>query len=721
MQADAYDEVLATFREEALDLVRRVLSALNRLANETGAARDKPRKEVDRLLHTLKGAAAAVGNDAVKLRTHALEDRLAELPADARADAFDTLFHELEAIEELCSAAALAASPAPTNIAAMRALELPTPGPEPESRVLPANDAAPAYMEWLRVSPERIDQLHAHLGELTLSRLQNDELVQRMQQLRGSATKNMARQRELGRLLSELRPQLSPEAHQRLRVFAQGLTQGWGGFLDDLSVSCREARVLQAQSSVVTQGVEESIQELRLMPLAPFFEGFARAARDAARHSNKQLRFHVRAEGAEVDRSVLTRLSDALLHLVRNAVVHGIESPERRLAAGKPREGNLTLEAWAAGTQVIIRVSDDGAGIDTERVEARARALGLPTSEGLLHVLTQPGFSTRDVADELAGRGVGLDVVASLVRGLDGSLELSSERGVGSVFTVTVPIAASTAMGLVLHVGDQRFGVMLGAVERVLRPALSEIREIEGRPTLRIDDEMVAVVPLTELLGLPEDPPDQALLPVVVLQQARRRLAISVREIPSEQELVVRALGKAFRDMDLFLGGAVQPDHSVVPVLSAAALFGRAARASQRARSKRSYLQQPRPAHRAHALVVDDSITMRTMLRNVLAAAGYKVFVAEDGEAALALLESMGECQIVITDLQMPRMDGMELCARVRARPGAYLPIVMVTSVDDDAEKSRALAAGADAYVVKAAFEQTAFLHRVDSLVRGPT
>ncbi|HEX6244930.1 MAG TPA: response regulator, partial [Polyangiales bacterium] len=405
----------------------------------------------------------------------------------------------------------------------------------------------------------------------------------------------------------------------------------------------------------------------------------------------------------------------------RNAVVHGIEAPERRLALGKPREGNLTLEAWSAGTHAIIRVTDDGAGVDVERVEARARARGLSVSEGLLQVLTQPGFSTRDVADDLAGRGVGLDVVASLVRGLDGSMELSSERGVGSVFTVRVPITASTAMGLVLQVGEQRFGVMLSAVERVLRPDLSEIREVEGRPTLRVDDEMVAVVPLTELLGLPDDPPEQNMLPVVVLQQARRRLAVSVREIPSEQELVVRAFGKAFRGMDQFLGGAVQPDHSVVPVLSTSALFARAARAPQRGASKRSYLQQPRPSHRAHALVVDDSITMRTMLRNALSAAGYQVSVAEDGEAALALLDDMGSCQIVITDLQMPRMDGIELCARVRARPGSYLPIIMVTSVDDDGEKSRALAAGADAYVVKAAFEQTAFLHRVDSLVRGPT
>jgi CheY-like chemotaxis protein len=210
-------------------------------------------------------------------------------------------------------------------------------------------------------------------------------------------------------------------------------------------------------------------------------------------------------------------------------------------------------------------------------------------------------------------------------------------------------------------------------------------------------------------------------LPVVVLQQANRRLAVSVRDIPSEHELVVRPFGRALRKLPLFVGGAVQPDHSVVPVLSTAALFARAAGVTVQAGPKRAFQMPARATRELRALVVDDSITMRTMLRNVLSAAGYEVTVAEDGAVALQLLEGMQDCQIIVTDLQMPNMDGMELCRSVRARKGAYLPIIMVTSVDADEEKSRALAAGADAYVVKAHFDQTSFLRRVDTLVRGPT
>jgi CheY-like chemotaxis protein len=408
------------------------------------------------------------------------------------------------------------------------------------------------------------------------------------------------------------------------------------------------------------------------------------------------------------------------LHLVRNAVVHGIESPEERQRSGKPAEGELVLEARSVGSQVIIRIIDDGAGVDVERVRKKARSLGIEVTEDVLDILTHPGFSTRDSADELSGRGVGLDVVRATVTSLHGTLELDSRRFWGSTFTLRVPIAASTTMGLILAVDDQRFGVMLSDVERVVRPKPADFEKVEGKAALRIGDEVVAVVALADVLGIEGEAPVDGHVPVVVLRHGRHRLGITVSDIPGEHALVVRPFGPAFAGARLFLGGAVQPDHSVVPVLATAAVFERAARSEQRA--LRHHLKAERPKLGAvSALVVDDSITMRTLLRNVLHAAGYQVTVAEDGVNALARLDEMSECHIVITDLQMPNMDGMELCRSIRAREGRYVPIVMVTSVDDDDEKARALLAGADAYVVKASFEQTTFLRRVDTLVRGPT
>jgi chemotaxis protein histidine kinase CheA len=520
-------------------------------------------------------------------------------------------------------------------------------------------------------------------------------------------------------MLLELRQELRPEKWRRLGLCVQLLTRTRRDFHHELQDVCRDARVIQAQSAAVGQAVEESIQDLRLMPLGPFLDGFAKIARDAARRDGKELRFEARADDAEVDRAVLLRLHEALIHVVRNAVVHGIESGGVRAMQGKPREGRLTLEACLAGSHAVIRISDDGAGVDAARVREKARALAIPDAEDVLDILTHPGFSTRSKVDDLAGRGVGLDVVANVVRGLEGSLELTTTRDVGSVFTIRVPIAASTTRGLVLEVGERSFGIMLSAVERVLRPTAAEIMLVEGRAAVRVEDEMVALVALSDLLGIEESDDSQGeRIAVVVLRQGRRRLALSLHEIPSEHALVVRPFGRAFRGAELFVGGAVQPDHSVIPVLSTAALF---TRASQRSSSP---VKRPRAAARPtfdiHALVVDDSITMRTMLRNILSAAGYRVTVAEDGEAALRTLQEMEQCHVVVTDLQMPHMDGAELCRNIRARPGSYLPIIMVTSVDDPEEKAKALAAGADAYLVKGHFEQVAFLQRIDGLVRGP-
>jgi two-component system chemotaxis sensor kinase CheA len=712
-------EILAIFREEAIELVQRTLAALNRALNASGEQRARERTEVCRLLHTLKGAAAAADQEEVNKRSHALEDRIAALPPDADRRAFEPVFSELDAIESCITGKRNVSLAAPPPVTAPPANKPKEPVRERVEAAV-KSDAEPAFAEWLRIRPERVDYLYAHLGELVLSRLQQDQLIDRMLALRASAVQSASRQRELARTLSELKNELSPESMRKLRATVSGMNGGFQDFLADFSSVCREARVLQAQSTVVGQNMEESMKELRLMPLDPFFDGLGKVVRDAARRTNKQVRFQVQANGAEVDRSVLVRLSDALLHLIRNAVVHGIESPEARKAAKKPEAGTLTLDAMTLGTHVVIRVLDDGAGVNREAVREKALARGVPDAEDILDVLAHPGFSTKDDADDLAGRGVGLNVVQSIVRNLGGTLDLTSNPGAGSVFTIQVPIAASTTMGLIVEVGAHRFGIMLSDVECVVRPGAEDLVQVEGRTMVRVGEELVAVVALSELLGIESRQTGDTRVPVVVLKHARRKLALAVAEIPAEQSLVVRPFGRAFRGADLFLGGAVQPDHAVVPVLSTGAVLARASRTTASTVVQKLAAPRARTREGLRALVVDDSVTMRTLIRNVLTAAGYHVTVAEDGRAGLDLFTQMTDLNVVITDLQMPHMDGVELCRGIRAQDRAYVPIVMVTSVDDDDEKHRALSAGADAYVVKSKFEQASFLERVDTLVRGP-
>jgi chemotaxis protein histidine kinase CheA/CheY-like chemotaxis protein len=468
---------------------------------------------------------------------------------------------------------------------------------------------------------------------------------------------------------------------------------------------------------VVSANLEDGIRELRLMPLQPFFREYAQVVREVARECGKQATLAVRAEGAEIDRGVLLRLREPLLHMVRNAVVHGIEPQEQRLAAGKPEAGRVSLEARAEGNRVIIRVCDDGGGIDLEGVRRRAAALHLLdgskelNDEALLDVLSHPGFSTRQRTDGMAGRGIGLDVARSSIHGLGGRLSLDGHSSAGTTFTIEVPITASTSIGLLVRVQEDLYGVLLNQIDRVLRASPEDVKVYEGRDTVLFQDEPVAAISLAELLGLPVPAAPPGRRPAVVLRQGKQRLLLFVDDIPGEQALVIKPLGRAFAGARLFLGGAVQADHSIVPVLQVPELFERAA-ARQRLPILPS-VRSPARSRRGAVLVVDDSLTIRTLLRNILLAAGYQVTLAHDGESALQELARLPHCDLIITDLQMPGMDGSALCRAVRGSHQPHLPILIVTSVGADEEKRKALAAGADAYMIKSEFEQGHFLATV--------
>ena len=436
----------------------------------------------------------------------------------------------------------------------------------------------------------------------------------------------------------------------------------------------------------------------------------------------KKVRVEVQTGGAELDRAVIRRLRDPLLHLVRNAVVHGIELPEQRRLAGKQEVGTLFLEASTEGNRVVVRVVDDGAGISVAAVRAKAAQLELPAANedlsqesALIEVLTQPGFSTRDIADNLAGRGIGLDVVASGVHELGGSLQLDNLPGLGCVFTLNVPITASTGIGLIVRTANQDFGIQMNHIERILRLGADDVALIEGHKTIRLHGESVALVNLAGLIGLGTQIIDfPAKRPAVVLRIGKQKMAVVVDEIPGEQTMVIKPFGPAFSRAELFLGGAVLADNAILPILHVPALFRKAAKMPRVVVEHKTEAQVLKAATKKSVLVVDDSITMRTLVRSILQATGYDVTVAHDGLSALEELQSTGARDLIITDMQMPRLDGTGLCKAVRTSDQfRHTPIIMVTSVSEAEEKQRALEAGADAYIIKSQFEQNGFIEMV--------
>ncbi|OJH35992.1 hybrid sensor histidine kinase/response regulator [Cystobacter ferrugineus] len=694
------------FAAEARDLLRQVERALHGLAGGDASERESRCRDMLRGLHTLKGAAAASGHEEVERATHALEDLVHGVQAGRVAlegPGLEGLFSGLEHVYE-----ALDPGPAETDAAA------PAPG-----MAFAGGGAGSEAEEFLRVPPGRVDALQALVGELVLSRLRQDALARRLMEARDLLGEAMDRWREMGARLEPCKRTLPRAQWAGLKAAREACGPAMRGAWQALSAVAREAPGLLAHEAGVNAALEEGIRELRLMPLQPFLEESARGAREAARACGKEVRLEVRAGGAEVDRVVLMRLREVLLHLVRNAVVHGVETPERRRAAGKPEVGTLTLEAYCEGARAFVRVADDGAGVDVERVVRRARATGWSgeegalDAEGLLALLSLPGFSTRDEVDALSGRGVGLDVVMSILRELEGSLRLEHTPGQGTAFLLEVPVSTSTHRGLVVRVGEDCFGVLLHHVERVLRVSARDVVSLEGHATVRVGNEPVSLVALSALLGLGGDEGTPRRTGVVV-RQGRQRLVLLVDDVPGEERLFIKPLGPAFAGAPLVLGGAPRPDGSVLPVLQVPALFARAAQGAGEGSASACLVPRAVPEP-CTVLVVDDSPTLRTLLRNVLRAAGFSVVVAHDGLAAIEAW-SRQAFGLVVTDLEMPRLDGVELCRFVRRSERPRTPVLLITSQGGPEERRRARDVGVDAYVVKGEFEQASFLGLVRKL-----
>lgn len=695
--------VREAYAEEAVELVRTIGTALRAYA--TGAAADGGEclQAAMRALHTLKGASSAAGELEIKQLAHDLEDRLraAESGDQTHTEQADLL----DALDEISR-----------RIGANE-----TPGEESGAVPGASGSHGAASSDMLRVKPQRIEALHALIGELVVSRLGCESMLPALEGQRLRTAAIAASLKSLSDEFRRLRRQLTPDSYQAALTTLQQVQSAVSEANHGGAALSREAPMMLAQLAAVSTSIEDAVRELRLMPVQSFFEDLAPIVREAAREAGKTVSLEISAEGAELDRAVLVRLRDPLVHILRNAVAHGIEAPGVREAAGKPAEGAIHLEAWSEGNRSVIRVTDDGGGLDTRKIKARAIAAGLIeagrdlTDEGLLDLIATPGFSSMERADGLSGRGVGMDVAATVLDDLDGSLALNNMPGAGAVFTLTVPISASSGIGLHVRTGGAGYGILLKNIDRVVRLAGNDLKSIDGRLVASIEDEPISVVQLGDLLGVPGNSETAAARrAAVVIRSGKQRLILMVDDIPGEQSLIIKPFTEPFRGAALFMGAAVLQDNAILPVFNIPALF-RAAQ-ERRGAATSSAVKGEASGSLPTVLVVDDSITMRTLIRNVLQAIGYRVIVAHDGVAAMDCFERERTLSLVVSDLQMPRMDGAGLCRAIRASPRPNVPVVIVTSVNDAEEKRRTLEAGADAYLVKSEFEQTSFLSLVGKL-----
>jgi two-component system, chemotaxis family, sensor kinase CheA len=460
------------------------------------------------------------------------------------------------------------------------------------------------------------------------------------------------------------------------------------------------------RGEVLLEELQDATIELRALPLAAITGQLPRYVRDLAVANGKDVELVLQGVETQLDRTILDGLSDTLGHLLRNAIAHGIESPDERADAGKRARGRVELRAEQRGDRVAIEVADDGRGVAADLLREAGE------NGSLVDLLARPGFSTAEHVDGVAGRGVGLDAVKAHVESLGGSLEAHSEPGRGTSIALLLPLTLAVLHVLLVERLGQVLGMPLARVEEVV--TVEDTTALGGRRSIALRGESIPLGDLAVALGgggeLAPRPP------ALVVTHAGRTVALACDRLVGEESVIVKSLGPLLGRRVGYLGGAILGDGRIALIVDPAIAVARGVAAGDASGAGAEAPAAQETASRV--LVVDDQFTVRELQRSILEAAGYQVVTANDGRAALQRLTADADIDLVVTDLEMPEMGGLELLRRVREDAAlASLPVVVVTSLVGEEERRRGLEAGADAYVTKDRFDQRAMLDTVERLI----
>lgn len=702
-------DLRAIFAQEAADLLARLSSR----ALELERGEEETVRELFRAAHTLKGSATLVGLPAVVEVTHALEDLLSavrdgSVPAgdpvvDATLDTVDALRRALPGLLAGDPAAvldpalavhlrALAAGAPPSAAAPPTAAAPSAPGrpeppadPGPSGSVPPASsprpqpdDARVAAGSWAPAPAAAAGPASAvpavAVDMLPVPRERLDRLV---------------------RLAGESRT-----ARRRV-VEAIGAEQA----------ADPDVEAAMAELDRTLESLQEQLLRARMVTLGAIAEPLRRAARDVARAAGKRVDYRLEGERIELDRGVLDALRDPLLHLVRNAVDHGLETPAVRRAVGKPETGVVRVRARTAGPTLVVEVSDDGAGLDLDALREVVDGDELPEAD-LVDRMFAPGVSTAEAVTDVSGRGVGLDIVRASLEGVRGAVDVHSIPGAGTTFTLTVPVTLAVVRCLLVQAAGERYALPAHAVITIAEAAQEAHVPLEGGAAIWVGGDIVPIVPLGEAVGAPDAGAGGGREAVVVRAQPGR-VALRVDALLGQRDVTLQDLGDVLPRLPLVAGASVESDGTVLLVLDPVVLAGRAMGARRRGGPRPAAgVTTPAPAA-ADVLVVDDALTVRELQRSILERAGYRVRTASDGLEALARLAE-ARPDVVLTDIEMPNLDGFGLIEAIRARAElSSLPVLIMSSRNDPEDRARGLRVGADGYIVKQAFDAATLLAAV--------
>lgn len=726
--------LLATFAVEAREHLKGITSALIELEREDLPERRQEIVErVFREAHSLKGAARTVNMRDVEALCQAMEGlfsamkRGEESPSPGLFDLLQRARDLLERMLRMQDAEGEGEGAVRRGIIEELIQASKGGGEHPGSGV-PPTDAPPAAQP----SPRLEETVRVPTARLALLLLLSEEMVsaklaagQHAAQVRQACSAFAVWRKEWGRVSTYLQQSPRGEGGEaaRLREFFD-----WNAsFVTELAQRCdvllrsavRDGRALGG----MVDNLLDEVKTVMMFPFSSLLEAFPKIVRDLTRDYGKEADLVLRGEEIEIDRRILEEMKDPFVHLARNSIGHGIESPEEREALGKPRRGEFRIFIQPRDGKAEIVVGDDGAGIATGRLRSALQRLGVVSGEqaeamsdaDLLPFVFDSGVSTSQFVDEISGRGLGLAIVRERVEKLGGTVSLRSEPGRGTTFTILLPLSLATYRGLLVRVAERLFVFPSPHVERAVRVRPEEIGRVQNMESITRDGRVIPLARLGALLDLPAGGGERAQLQAVVVTAAETSVGFVVDEVLSEQEVLQKNFGPQLSRVRNIAGATLLGSGRIVPILNVADLMKAAARGSVPPPSAGPG-EAGGGGRRKRILVVEDSITTRTLLRNILEAAGYDVTTAVDGLDGFTQLKS-GRFDLVVTDVDMPRMDGFDLTRRIRADEGtAELPVVLVTALGSREDRERGIDAGANAYIVKGSFDQSNLLDAVQRL-----
>ncbi|OIJ40915.1 hybrid sensor histidine kinase/response regulator [Massilia timonae] len=728
--ADEIDpDLLPVFLEEAADLLPRIGHDLRQWQQEPGNTAIAQGMQRD--LHTVKGSARMAGAMRLGQHAHELETQIENMvhagTSTLPASAFEELLANYDAALLLFEGLQ---QPAPADAAPAQTQE------RARAHTPPALE--PARAPLVRVRADILDRVMNQAGEVSITRSRLENQMGALKGSLGDFSDNVAR---LRRQLREIEMQAESQIASKLSISGerefdplefdrftrlQELTRMLAESVDDVA-SFQEslARTVDganeelASQARMTRDLQRDLMRVRMVPFASLSERLFRVARQTAKETDKRVNLDIRGGAVEIDRGVLEQMAAPFEHLLRNAIVHGIEPRAARQDAGKAETGELLVQVSQHGNEVLIVFGDDGAGLDLERIRAKALENGLLAEEDaasdqdVTELIFEPGFSTADTLTELAGRGVGMDVVRSEAQALGGRVAVVSEPGQGARFTITLPLTLAVAQVVLVTAGGRTHAVPSTLVERVEQVRELDLAAAIEAGSISLAGAALALHALPALLG--EDDEErtarQRSTPVLVLGGGAGRIALRVDEVLGNREVVVKHIGPQLSRVPGIAGATVLGSGEIVLILDPLALAQQPQAAAQ---VKKEVARQVR---RPTVMVVDDSLTVRRVTQRLLEREGYRVQLAKDGVEALELI-GQGAPDLMLVDIEMPRMDGFDLTRNVRGNEATRdIPIIMITSRTADKHRNVALGLGVNAYYGKP-YQEPVLLAAIEELLK---